>query len=402
MQHIGCNGRFAFDTGRKRANSYRMRSAPRTNWILIAALFIAGLFMAAQFGKLTLTLELMQTTYPSASAWVPSLISIVGIVGLIFGVVAGPIIAGFGLRRAMLIGLLTGAAMSLIQAALPPISIFALTRIVEGFSHLSLVIAAPTLIAMAATEKDRPVAMGIWASFFGAGFALIAYLLPYILTTGGLPFLFALHGVGMITIAAVLWGLLPAVPPDPVEITGFFASYKTLYTTPNLALPGAGFVWYTALYIALIGVLPIALSLPTSVIAAIPLISIAGTLGAGVLAKFMPPQHVLSAGFVAAIALMSVIWSGLDGPVTLYLLFFFMGAIPTGAFASIAHFNQTTVTRAQATGGITHFGNVGTTLGTPIMVLAFQAGGMMGITLMVVLCSLGGLVSIALISQRLK
>jgi MFS family permease len=376
-----------------------MPQIPKTNWKLIAAIFVAGLFAAAQFGKLTLTLEVLQLTYSQARAWVPTLISVVGIVGLIFGVVAGPVIARIGMVRTLRLSLIVGAAMSLIQALLPPIEIFALTRIVEGFSHLGLVIAAPTLLASASTDKDRPFAMGIWAAFFGASLAITAFFLPKILMSGGLPLLFGLHGVGMLLIAAILTKMLPANDPQPDLTPGFFKAYRTLYTQPNLLLPGMGFVWYTGIYIALIAVLPLTTPLSASQIATIPLISIAGTIGAGVVARVIAPHHLSIAGYIASALFMMAIWFGFNSLLVLYSLFFFMGAIPTGAFAAIAHYNTATLDRARATGGITHLGNIGTTLGTPLMVLSFQFAGLSGVTTMVIICCAAGVISIAALSK---
>jgi MFS family permease len=403
MQHMGCNGGFTFDIPQKRANSCFMPEpvevTSRTNWLLIAAIFVAGLFGAAQFGKLTLTLEVMQNAYPNARDWVPSLVSVVGVVGLFFGVVAGPVIARIGMARVLVISMMIGAGMSLIQATLPPMSIFALSRIVEGFSHLGLVITGPTIIAMVSTDRDRPLAMGIWAAFFGASLAITAFFLPKILNSGGLPLLFGLHGGGMIAITGCLMVMLPKTPRDIATPPSFFQAYRTLYTTSNLLLPGAGFVWYTGLYIALIAVLPLAIPLTPAQIAAIPLVSIAGTLGAGVIARIVAPHHLSTAGFVASTVLMFAIWAGFTQILVIYALFLLMGAIPTGAFAAISHFNKSTTTRAQATGGLTHFGNIGTTLGTPLMVLAFQFAGLTGITVMVLACCIGGIITIAALTR---
>jgi MFS family permease len=328
------------------------------------------------------------------------LISIVGIIGLIFGVVAGPFIARTGMARILVLSLLVGAGMSGLQITLPRVEIFALSRIIEGFSHLGIVIAGPTLIATNSADKDRPLAMGVWASFFGASLAVTAFYLPSILNTGGLPMLFGLHAGGMLAIATVLMFLLPKIAPEPILTPRFITAYRTLYTSPNLLLPGAGFVWYTGIYIALIAVLPLALSLTPASLATIPLISIAGTLGAGVVAKRIPPDHLSIVGFIASAVLIIAIWLGFTALPVIYALFFLMGAIPTGAFAAIGHFNTTTTDRARATGGITHFGNIGTTLGTPIMVIAFQFAGMTGIMVMVVLCCLGGVVSLRVLSPR--
>jgi uncharacterized membrane protein len=72
------------------------------------------------------------------------------------------------------------------------------------------------------------------------------------------------------------------------------------------------------------------------------------------------------------------------------VLFFVMALIPAGSFASIPHFNAEATDRARATGGIAQLGNVGTTLGTPIFVLGFDAGGLSLVcAIMLGFCGLG-------------
>lgn len=191
-----------------------METSEKTNWVLIALLLVAGLFAAAQFGKLTLTLEQLQFLYPEGGYFVPVLVSIVGMVGIALGAVAGSVVAGLGLNRVVLAGLFAGGVISLAQTALPSLPVFALLRIAEGVSHLAIVVAVPTLMASLSTDADRPFVMGIWAAFFGIAMAILALLLPTVLAQGGLGLVFAGHGVGMILVGLVLWPLLPTTPRE--------------------------------------------------------------------------------------------------------------------------------------------------------------------------------------------
>ena len=92
----------------------------RTNWVLIALLWLAGLGAAAQFGKVAVTFQDLQRFYATDSVTIGLLVSVVGFVGVIFGASAGLIVTRFGNRKVILTALAMGAAVSFAQAMLPP------------------------------------------------------------------------------------------------------------------------------------------------------------------------------------------------------------------------------------------------------------------------------------------
>lgn len=379
-----------------------MEKHASTNWFLVAALFIAGLFAAAQFAKLSLTIPMMQEAYPNARNWVPTIVSINGIVGLVFGVVAGAHVVRRGISRMLILALAVASAVSLFQSLLPPIGFFALSRVIEGVSHLVIVVAAPTIMAQISSDKDRPFVMGIWASFFGCSYALIGVFLDDVLAAGGLSLLFQLHGAGFAICALAFLKILPKDKPQTVETIGFLRAYATIYSTPRILLPGAGFVWYTFIYIALIAVLPISLGIPVATVAAFPLVSIFGTVLAGYLAKFFGPDAISIVGFTLTAVLIIIVVAVSPAFWIIALLFLFMGFVPAGSFAAIPHFNSNVFDRAQATGGIAHFGNIGTTLGTPIMVVVAGSFGMTGVAVLTALCCLGGIAVLLRLGRAVK
>ena len=377
-------------------------TSQKTNWVLVFALLVAGLFAAAQFGKLTLTLPVLRETYPEGGAFVPVLISIVGMVGILLGAVAGSVVARIGVARALTGALLAGGVLSLLEATLPHITLFAMLRTAEGLSHLAIVVATPTLMASIAADKDRPVVMAIWASFFGISMALTAVFLPSLLALGGLSVVFVAHGSGMLAIAVLLYPLLPKERiSKPVPIS-YFAEHQTIYSTPRLLIAGGGFVWYTILYISLLAVLPVALNLPVWVITALPLVSIVGTLWGGFLGKRFPPDQLVIAGFVLTIGASGIVYLASPSIWPLFGLFFVMALIPAASFAAIPYFNAAPRDRARATGGIAQLGNVGTTAGTPIFVLVFDQAGLAGVCFVMALFCAIGIGCTVLLRARIK
>lgn len=350
---------------------------PRTDWRLVAVLFVVGLLAAAQFGKISLTLPLVAETYDRTAPQVAFLVSVVGIVGLLCGVIAGALVAALGARRVLLGCLCLGGVLSLLQASLPPLSLMTILRVAEGVSHLGLVVAAPPLMAGAATDRDRPIVMAIWATFFGVSFALTALAFPPLLAWGGLSLLFALHGAGLLALAAICAPLVGRQDRAPLQLN-VWAAHRDIYRAPRLAAPGLGFVFYTLMFVALLTFLPGLLGRPDLAVT-LPLVSLAGTMGAGWLAGRMAPDLVMAAGFAATAALTAGLWGGALWAV--YPLFAAMGLVPGGAFALIPYLNAGTPDQARATGAIAQLGNVGTTLGTPLMALllaGFGAAGLYG------------------------
>lgn len=358
----------------------------RTRWDIVALLFVVGLFAAAQFGKIALTLPEIAAHYGTSETAIAWLVSVVGGVGLVFGAMAGALVARIGARPALLWALVLGGGFSLFQALLPGLALMGALRLLEGVSHLAIVVAAPPIMAAVATDRDRPVAMSIWAMFFGLSFAISAVLFPRILAIGGLPLLFTLHGGGLLVLAAILRPRLPqgerrAVPLAPLRL------HLETYSTLPVALPGVGFVFYTITFVALLTFLPQALGRPALALS-LPLISLAATLGAGLLCRRISPDRVALLGFVMGLG--ATLGMGFGWAWMPELAFVALGLVPGASFAAIPWFNHTDATRARATGAIAQMGNLGTTTGTPIFAALLATGGLPAILWGLGLFCLGG------------
>jgi len=88
------------------------------------------------------------------------------------------------------------------------------SRLLEGLSHLAIVVSAPTLIAQLTPQRHQGMALTLWGTYFGVAFAVIALTAPFILEVFGLGGLAAIHAAGMAAIATVLALALPAVLDD--------------------------------------------------------------------------------------------------------------------------------------------------------------------------------------------
>lgn len=370
----------------------------RTRWDIVALIFGVGLFAAAQFGKFALTLPEVARLYGRSEAGLSWLVSVVGLVGLIFGAMAGVLVARFGARRALLWALLGAGALSVAQAVLPNLALMGALRILEGAAHLAIVVAAPPLMAAAASGRDRPIAMAIWAMFFGLSFAISALLFPVLIAWGGLGLLFLVHGAGLWILALLL---IPRLPPDRPEAQRLrvISLHIQTYSSLRICLPGLGFVFYTVTFVALLTFLPLALARPELALT-LPLISLVATLGAGLLCKRIAPDRVVLAGFLLGFGASLGLAAGL--PFAPELAFVALGLVPGASFAAIPHFNASAGAQSRATGAIAQLGNLGTTTGTPIFAALLSQSGLAGVLVGLGGFCLAGALVVFWLGQRLR
>ena len=365
-----------------------MRSA-----LNVLVVFCAGLGAAAQFGKISILFDDLSAQYagqgPVAMGW---MVSIVGLVGLIFGVVAGVLISTFGPRRAIVAALFIAALVSGVEAILPPYTVMMGLRVLEGVSHLAIVVAGPVLMARAATPGTLGLVMALWGSFFGLSFAGLSAVAPSVVTFGGLGAVFVAHAAWMATCAAVLWSVLPPdAASSPVRKIGLAARHLAIYASPRLAAPGLAFFCYTIIFVALLTLLPAEIPKPQRAIVAfwMPLAAIIVSLTVGVwILRYLTAVQTVQLGFLlatfAAVALWAFWGQGWLMTSAALSLSGAYGLVQGASFAAIAQLNPTADGRAMAAGALAQMGNLGTVTGTPLLAYLMargDAGAMLGFIL---------------------
>lgn len=363
--------------------------------LLVFLLWAAGLGAAAQFGKISILYDDLRATYGGQGEVALGLVvSIVGMVGLIFGTTAGLLVARIGPRRAIVTALAAGAAMSALQSLMPAYPMMLASRIIEGASHLAVVVVGPTMIAALAPEARRPLAMTLWSSFFGVTYTVLALIGPSLTPTS----LFLGHAAYMAALAAILAATLP---PDPrgqaLPMGNLLAQHAAIYLSPRLSAPAMGFCCYTFLYVAILTLLPP--ETPAThralIAAGMPLVSIAVSLTLGVrLLKRLSAVRLVQLGYLAAIPGFLILWlswgQGAGMVAGGFLLSAALGIVQGASFASIPELNATPDDRARAAGAVAQLGNLGTTTGTPVLAVLLASAGPAGLAFAaVILCGLG-------------
>lgn len=346
----------------------------RTDWRLVALLYIAGLLAAGQFAKVALTLDGLSAVYPGAGASLPLAVSALSVMGVIFGATAGALAARIGLRPVLLAGVLGTAGLSAAQALLPPFPVFLAMRFLEGAAHLAIVVTAPTLLAMSSAPRAQAAVMGLWGTFFGVGFALTAFAVPALTALGGASVVYLAHGAALLLLAVPLYLTVPSVPPAAPHDGGWMARHVSIYLTPSVIAPAIGFFWHTIMFLGLLTFLPDFLGAWTAPI--LPLLALIGTLAAGALARAIAPRRILYWAYALTI-LTAAALPFLPDPAFLPVAFIFLvilGLPPGAAFAAVPAYNEPVADRSRANGAIAQLGNVGTAISVPLVALTLPFG----------------------------
>ena len=373
-------------------------SQPRSDWFLILLVFVIGLNAAAQVIKISLTLHPLSIEFNRSLPEISILVSLVGLISILFGLVTGNIVATFGARRVMLIALLIGAFTSLLEALLPQFLLMSILRLIEGFSHLALVVAAPAMLAHVANDRDRPIAMALWATFFGMAFAIGTVIVPKLLAWGGLQLLFASHGFFLLILTVLLAWRAPYSKKMSLNLK-FLSTHFTTYSTPELCTPGLGFVFYTFIYVAFLTFLPDVVS-HQSWQFWLPLLSLTATLLAGWLARFLNVLTISLTGFSMIVAGGFAVLANFE--LAIWIMFIGLGLVPAAQFAMIPVLNVSEADRAIASGAIAQMGNIGTASGTPVFALLIVWGGPNYLLLSILIAAGTGFLTVFLLSRYLK
>lgn len=136
----------------------------RTDWAGVMTVVAAGVVAAMQVGKGLIAGPLLQSDLGldlSALGWITSIFAIVGVVG---GMTAGAFVTAAGDRRLLGIGMAMLALGSFSGAVSPAFTLLLLSRIVEGFGFLLVVVAGPAILMRLVTSDRRDLAFSLWAA----------------------------------------------------------------------------------------------------------------------------------------------------------------------------------------------------------------------------------------------
>ena len=380
----------------------------RTSFATVLGLWAAGLGAAAQFGKVSVSFTLLSEHYGAAGAKLGFAVSLVGFVGVLFGVVAGLIVASIGYRRALIAALALGAVVSAWQAMLPSLPLFLFSRALEGASHLAIVVSAPTLIAQISAPRHRGLTLSLWSTFFGVAFFLLVLFGLPLARAWGVGALYGAHGIYMAAMALLVALMLPRDVVGPrsglLSLRSVVAEHIRIYRSPWRNAPALGWFFYAATWVAILTIMPQYLpegTIRDSVVAFMPLAGICSSMTLGVLLlRRFPAVTVIRIGFAACALASIAIWLAPQNPLCYIALALCLGLVQGSSFTAIPQLNEDATARAEANGALAQMGNLGTTTGTPILAAMVGTWGPTGFLVFALGLYCCGFVMHMLLAQR--
>ncbi len=389
----------------------------------VLVLYLAGVIAGMQFAKFSVTIDLLQQNLGVSVVYSSWILSALGSMGMLFGATIGVIVGRFSSLKLLAGGLWFAGMISLGQPLLTQPSLLMTSRILESFTQLIIVSAAPTAMLMCTEKKDQPMVMALWGSFFSVAFLLVQGVAPWLLQRWGWHSIFYTHGVVTLLVAmgvtffaihSSTQGAGRGEQATHFTFRVFVKQHKEVYGRRGSALPSLLFMTYTMVYLAFLTYIPmlfqqrygIGSSLERLLIVGMPILSLVGTAISSVVlrSKIIPPLGVLIAAYVGMI--ISVIFLMTPLPTTMFLVVAFCfvtgsGVLQSTIFGIIPYLSDNPTTHAYANGGIAQMGNIGTTLGSPIFAMLLVYGWSVAL-LLPIICSLLGVIIICTFSKRVK
>ncbi|KAA3634176.1 MAG: MFS transporter [Proteobacteria bacterium] len=359
-----------------------MSSDQQTRWWPVFAAFVAGCLGAAQIGKVAASLSIviddLQLSLLEGGLVVSLFTLTTALTGSLFGVLGDR----YGHRRLAIAGLLISAVGAVLGSFSHSVTVLLATRIVEGVGFTLAVVCLPPLVSQAASDRDRPVAMGLWGAFMPAGIGVMMVVSPWLVAGFGWRGLW-----NSVALALVVWTVLLATADraGPRRDRGAMRSLKSM--TAAVFRPGpmvlfGCFGCYSAMYVPLTAFFTTLLvtqkSVPADVAAWVgaPVVAanIIGNLAAGWLVRHgVAPHRLLRIAFVTMGVCASIVFVSLSPvwvKVVAGILFSaFGGLIPGTLFILAPGFASHPSQIAALSGLLLQGAGIGQTLG-PLVVSA--------------------------------
>lgn len=383
---------------------------------------LAGVAAALHVGKISPAIPVLREALGVSLLQAGFLLSLVQFAGMLFGLIAGLVADGIGLRRSMVVGLVVLSMASAAGAVAEQPGALLVLRACEGFGFLLAVMPGPGLIRRMVPVARLPSALGMWGTYMPLGTALALASGPLVIGhVGWQGWWLAMAGLSMAMAAWVALAIGPDHPAVPLAAqvrrtppaSAWAARAGRTLGAPGPWLVALCFALYSGQWLAVIGFLPAVVaqagrfgSAAAALLALAALVNVIGNLASGrLLQRGVPARRLLACGFgtmaVGAVLVFADFVGGgsLDGGVAMLrylgvLLFSMVGGLIPGTLFSMAvQLAPDEGSVSTTVGWMQQLSALGQFLGPPLVAwIAARAGGWQWTWLATGGCCLLGLV----------
>jgi MFS family permease len=352
-----------------------------TSWGRIALLYAIGVLAAGQLGIVPPLVPALQRDLGLSLAGAGMTVSIVTLVGALFGLPAGGWSERVGHARALRIGILVMAAAAALCAAADDANTLLAARGLAGVGYLLVVVACPTLMVSTAEPRHHAFALSLWGTFVPAGIALSGLATAAFADRAGWRLIFAVDAV------LLAFGLVIAIVALPQTRGPQHDERRVSAGALRAAAPlSLAFFCFALVFLALAGLLPAWLverrGLPADqagrIVAIAAAFAIAGSLLAGrLMRRGASPGRLVALGLIASTVIAAPSFSA-AAPVPLAVAGFAVcfalgGLVPAAAFASVPQVATDRRAVGPVNGLLAQTGSLGSLAGPPALALWVEA-----------------------------
>lgn len=349
----------------------------KSDWWAILSAFLVGVAGAVQVGRVAPVAPFLQQDLQLDLLVLGWLVSLITLASALFGLLAGYWVVRNGLRVSLLIGAVLMGACAIVAALATSVPMLIGARVIEGFGYLTVVVAAPTLIAREATQKDAPFALAIWGTFFTLGLSIAAFaggVISEVIDWRGWFF----GSAGLVLLAAFV--ALVSTPKDATKTEASSDVWNTFSDMPRASwLLGSAFLGLTLLTLSILSLLPTFLvqehaftpSAAGGLTGGVALASIAGSLSYGMLANRFTETIITSGASIALIASAFPTFASVAAPSQIVpfavVAIFMSGILVAQTFAAVPRIAGTPRLIGPSNGLVAQLGSIGALTGPPMV-----------------------------------
>jgi MFS family permease len=350
-----------------------------TSWGRIALLYAIGVLAAGQLGIVPPLVPALQRDLGLSLAGAGMTVSIVTLVGALFGLPAGGWSEKVGHARALRIGILVMAAAAALCAAADDANMLLVARGLAGVGYLLVVVACPSLMVSTAEPRHHAFALSLWGTFVPAGIALSGLAAAAFADRAGWRIIFAVDA------ALLAFGLIIATAIPQTRGPRHDERRLSAGALRAAAPLSVAFFCFALVFLALAGLLPAWLverrGLPADeagrIVAIAAAFGIAGSLLAGrLMRRGASPGRLVAVGLIASTVIAALSFSAAPVPLAVAgfaVCFALGGLVPAAAFASVPQVATDRRAVGPVNGLLAQTGSLGSLAGPPALALWVEA-----------------------------
>lgn len=361
---------------------------PKTEWKVVAAAVLGGVVAALHVGKVPAALPEIRADLGLGLVSAGFVISVFNLLGMCLGALIGTFAESLGRRRMVKWGcicLITGGLTGTLSGGL---AILLFSRALEGMGFIAIAVAMPSIVASAASDRDRALALSIWSVFTPTGFAIALLTTSIALEfVGWRGYWLAIAALTLAISVFVVRGIDVITPPQKGTVPPM-QRLRQVAVRPRLLLLALAFGSFALQWVTLmawlptflIGDLSYSLFQAAAATAVIVAANVPGNLLGGALMRHgvSPGTLILLGSAVMAISVFGIFLPGLGDGIRLACCLIFScigGLVPACLFALVPAASPSAVHLGPANGILMQGSTTGQFAGPPIVGAAITAAG---------------------------